>query len=190
VTELLKALGGNVTATTDKWVTCTCVFARWKHKGGVDNHPSSGMTVKEGGGESRYNCYTCKSKGNAYNIYKELKQIGNVTGVNFKRAMEIINMEETDDFLLDMPDYETEVNKQINHIYDFDELWYSQFKEAYEHPYVVVRGISYELAKELDLRVDYERSRILFPIRDWEGVLVGVHGRTFLEDTEPRRGTV
>lgn len=185
VQEYLKAIGGQITASTDKWVTCRCVMAKWKHQGGVDNHPSSGMTIKEGG-ESIYNCYTCKTKGSAYVIYKQLKQMGGNSHLNFKRAMDIINMEEDNDLLLTMPDYEMEIDKKPNEIFDFDELWYSQFPTAYTHVYTQYREVSESMATDLDLRFDTKHHRLLFPIRDWEDVLVGIHGRSMFDDVEPR----
>ena len=186
VADLLTALGGKITAKSPSWVTCRCLFAPFNHDGGVDNHPSSGMSVKTG--QSYYNCFTCGEKGTPYEIYKRLKFLYGddvpVT-VNFKKAMNIIDDEDYDpDF--DFPDYEEEINKKPAELFPFDESYYRSFPTAYTHPYTQVRGISEALAKEIDIRLDFDRARILFPIRDWDGVLMGIHGRTFLDDVEPR----
>lgn len=186
VVELLSALGGQVTAKTSNWVTCRCLFAEWNHDGGVDNHPSSGMSVKAG--ESKYNCFSCGEGGTAYEVYKKLKFLyGDEVPqkVNFKKAMGIIDSDDYDEDL-DFPDYEEEINKAPLLLSPFDESLFHKFPTAYTHPYVVVREISEALAKQIDIRLDFDRCRILFPIRDWDGVLMGIHGRTFLEDVEPR----
>lgn len=186
VVGFLTALGGEVTTTTSNWATCRCVFARFLHDGKVDNHPSSGMSIK--GGESKYNCFSCGEGGSPYAIYKKLKFMyaGDVPHkIDFQKAMQIIDAEEYDEEL-DFPDYESEINKKPVALIPFDEHWFHSFPSAYIHPYVQVREISAELAEQIDIRLDFESCRILFPIRDWDGVLMGVHGRTFLDDVEPR----
>jgi hypothetical protein len=186
VVDLLSALGGKVTAKTKNWVTCRCLFAPFNHDGGVDNHPSSGMSVKVG--ESKYNCFSCGEGGTAYEVYKKLKFLyaGEIPPtVDFKKAMGVIDSDDFDEDL-DFPDYEEEINKEPLIATPFDEALFHKFPTAYAHPYVVVRGISEALAKEIDIRLDFDKCRILFPIRDWNGVLMGIHGRTFLEDVEPR----
>lgn len=186
VKAFLSALGGEVTHTNSKWVTCRCVFARWKHDGGVDNNPSSGMTVKPGG-TSIYNCYTCGSKGPPYEIYREVLALANSTGfpLDKKRVLEVLTADEDAEFE-DWPDYDEQYLAKPNILYPFSEEWYHNFPPAYNHPYVAYRGVDPELAERIDIRVDEYNNRILFPIRDWGGVLYGVHGRTFLEDVQPR----
>lgn len=187
VVDLLSALGGQITAKTSNWVTCRCIFAKFNHDGGKDTHPSSGMSVKSG--QSYYNCFSCGEKGTPYEIYKRLKfAYGDKppAKVNFKKAMKIIDDEDYDDEL-DFPDYEEEINKKPAALVPFDEqYWKTKFQSAYTHPYTILRGISEPLAKDIDIRLDFDRCRICFPIRDWDGVLMGIHGRTFLEDVEPR----
>lgn len=184
VVALLTALGGKVTATSSNRVTCRCVFAPFRHNGGVDNHPSSSISMKTG----QYSCFTCKERGSPYIIYKKLKLLYGENPppkINFKAAMKLIDGEDVDD-LLNFPDYEEEINKKPLELVPFDESWWQKFLPAHTHPYVVVREISAHMAKLIDIRLDYERNRILFPIRNWDGVLMGIHGRTFLDDVEPR----
>jgi len=186
VVDLLTALGGQVTAKTSNWVTCRCLFASFTHEGGIDNHPSSGMSVKAG--ESNYNCFSCGEGGSPYAVYKRLKFLygGNVPPkIDLRKAMQIIDGDDYDPDV-DIPDYETEIDKKPTVLVPFDEHWYSCFPDAYSHPYTAVREIHPDLAAQIDIRLDFERARILFPIRDWSGVLMGVHGRTFMEDVEPR----
>lgn len=52
------------------WVGSTCPLARWRHKGGVDKHPSFGVSIhwdRESNGdykgESKFKCYTCGVSG-------------------------------------------------------------------------------------------------------------------------------
>ncbi len=50
--------------------------------------------------------------------------------------------------------------------------------EAMVHPYLEGRGVSYEVAERFDLRFDPYRNRIVAPVRDFQGQLMGLHGRT------------
>ena len=186
VIDLLTALGGQITAKTSNWITCRGLFAPFNHDGGVDNHPSSGMSVKAG--ESKYNCFSCGEGGTAYEVYKKLKFLyaGNVPPkINFKNAMTVIDADDYDEDL-EFPDYEEEINKEPLILTPFDEALFKKYARAYTHPYTQVREISEAMAKTIDIRLDFNDCRIIFPIRDWDGVLMGMHGRTFLEDVEPR----
>ncbi len=186
VVALLKALGGEVTTEGNSRVTTRCVFAPFRHDGGVDNHPSSGMSVSSG--ESNYHCFTCHESGSPYAIYKRLKHLYGdkpPSKVNLKMAMKIINDDEWDEDLM-FPDYEEEINKTPKALVEFDEARWNKFPKAYTHPYVQVREVPEYLASDIDIRLDFTYSRILFPVRDWDGVLRGIHGRSFLDDTDNR----
>lgn len=45
------------------------------------------------------------------------------------------------------------------------------------HPYLRKRRVPYAVARRMDLRYDPWRLRIVFPVRDWRGSLMGLHGR-------------
>lgn len=49
------------------WVHSSCPFAQWKHSGGIDEHPSFGIRIVEGG-DSRYKCHSCNSSGSMLNF--------------------------------------------------------------------------------------------------------------------------
>jgi DNA primase len=57
--------------------------------------------------------------------------------------------------------------------------------EEMVHPYLQGRYVSYEFAKEFDLRVAKEDARIVFPVRTFDGELVGLHGRTYVDSSPP-----
>ena len=42
------------------WVVAGCPFAPFKHKNGVDRHPSFGISVKA---PHRYRCFSCSESG-------------------------------------------------------------------------------------------------------------------------------
>jgi hypothetical protein len=188
VHAFINSLGGKVTATTSTWVTCTCLFAKWKHNGGVDNNPSSGMTIKESE-DSHYNCFTCGEQGGSYEVYKKIKHFASgkeYPNIKLRDALAIVSLDEDEDMGITFPDYEVEVAKKNKPLTPFDEGWYKAYLTAYKHPYTKERGISSKVAKEIDIRVDTIYHRLLFPVRTWDGVLAGVHGRSFIKGANPR----
>jgi len=66
--QLLQVLGcSNIRPNMgNTWVGSTCPLAQWTHKGGIDKHPSFGISVhsdEKGEGESKFKCYTCGVSG-------------------------------------------------------------------------------------------------------------------------------
>ena len=52
--------------------------------------------------------------------------------------------------------------------------------------YLATRPVSPALAAALDLRADTAEGRVCFPVRDFQGVLRGLHGRAIAGGTSPR----
>ncbi len=180
VKAFLTELGGRVTSSHSEWVTSTCVFAPWLHDGGVDKNPSSGMTVNANG-ESHYNCFSCDSRGAPDTVFNEVKYLNKrepKIDINIKFILTLVSRESEPNLDFDLDLYEEQqAGKALCVPFDVD--WYNGFATASNHPYLTERGVSAETAKELNIRVDLFRRRMLFPIYDWWGVFMGVHGRTF-----------
>jgi hypothetical protein len=59
VVEFLRALGCSSIRSKDRWVEASCPLARWTHgKSGTDSRPSFGVSI-EPQGESRWRCLGC-----------------------------------------------------------------------------------------------------------------------------------
>jgi hypothetical protein len=78
--QLLQVLGcSNIRPNMgNTWVGSTCPLAKWAHKGGIDKHPSFGISVHsddKGEGESKFKCYTCNASGSLVGDNGLLQQI-------------------------------------------------------------------------------------------------------------------
>ena len=142
------------------------------------------MTV-ESNGESHYNCFSCGSRGSPDAIYREIKFLNNMDdriSIDKPLILELLGRESDPNLDFELPDYESERESRGKTV-PFDESWYNGFADGWRHPYLRERGVDPEIARELNVRVDLFRRRILFPIYDWSGVLMGVHGRSFAGET-------
>jgi hypothetical protein len=49
------------------FISATCPLSQWTHKGGIDLHPSFGISIHPGG-ESKFKCFTCGMDGSLVNL--------------------------------------------------------------------------------------------------------------------------
>jgi hypothetical protein len=170
------------------WVVSTCPFAPWKHESGIDRNPSFGVSV-EGNDLNRrqvYHCFSCQATGLFDDLPFNLRELWreDAKGVprpNFGEALQIIVAEEEDDIDFDhLPDYE-EPKIDPDKVVIWPEWYLESFKSVYGFEsalnYLDTRQITNDVIKRLDLRFDTSRDRVCFPIRDFDGRLVGLHGR-------------
>jgi hypothetical protein len=171
------------------WVVSTCPFAPWKHEGGVDRSPSFGVSVDEGthlNNRQVYHCFSCQATGllddlpfNLREHYREDSK--GRPRPNFGEALQIIVADEDDELDLDnIPDYD-EPQVDPDEVIVWPEWFLESFKSvfAFEQAmnYLTKRGVPSGVIERLDLRYDTSRERVAFPIRDFGGKLVGLHGR-------------
>jgi len=91
---LLSALGCSHIKVnlSNTWVASTCPLAIWTHKGGIDKHPSFGVSihadVEANGdvkGESKFKCYTCNVGGSLVGEMGLLRRIKLKSKVDLKK---------------------------------------------------------------------------------------------------------
>ncbi len=167
----MKELGG--------WVSMKCPLARWTHQKGYDNSPSAGVSINEDG-SSGFNCFTCHTRGPFSYM---LKQYAEFSGEDLDELIEEI---EEGEFLGPRTALSWEQRKARNQedvAMPIDESIYMDlYDSAVGHPYLRERGISDATARKLELLYDPKdpadkAPRILFPVRDPEGLLYGFSGR-------------
>lgn len=184
ILELLPHLNSRPTSEQNRtgWVISSCPFALFKHSQGVDRHPSFGVRIVERQ-ISDYHCFSCDSHGVLMDLAIELKHLfaGSAPeGYDLRSAVSMIHAEEDAAELGYVPDYgeREETNNKVKH---FPEEWLDSFQPWYKfktaREYLQKRNVMEDLADQLDLRFDSTRQRVCFPIRDWGGYLVGLHGR-------------
>lgn len=188
ITRFLEAIGRQSTERNGDWIHASCPFASIRHENGTDSKPSFGILV--GPGDSRVYCLSCFYAGTCGDVVVALQREG--LQCNTGDALDAI-IEATDGAELGFEgddEYEKDAfaEPEPDHVYPAELL--DSFEPAYAewyddqhahcwtvHPYLDEREVSYEVAKHLDLRWDVWRRRIIFPVRDFEGQLRGLHGR-------------
>lgn len=180
-----QVLGLKLGEAGPEWVHCACPRAPYAHRGGEDRHPSFGMKVMPG--ESRVHCFGCGFSGWQTTVLIDMEAHSQV--FRYAEALDlIVTAEESAGIELDA-DYESAVFGDSDEECPFPEWVLGAFESAHfggqVHPYLEKRSTPFEVAKHLDLRFDTFRQRIVFPVRDWESRLMGLHGRTVLADGKP-----
>jgi DNA primase len=152
------------------WVTGSCPFEA-KHQSGIDNNPSFGIRAGE---PSYYNCFSCGSKGTLNslptNLFLDLNR-------DFSEVREFVYHREKP--LVSNYQY-TEMPK-LEPIPVVDEnVFNSKFSETKVKG--TWRGVSNETLHTENIRYDHFRNRVVIPIRNKEGSIIGVKGRA----TDPK----
>lgn len=173
IVKLLKALGAENIEVKDEWVDASCPFAPYPgsgHSHGSDTKPSFGIKI---GKKSHYYCFACDKGGPVSTLVTSLCFL---SGKDNIKARRIIMANE--DHSLD----EYEQIEEPEPLTTIPEAVYKQFAPLTKDIiYAKRRGITPEVAKHWGIRFDPYRRRLVFPVRNSEGHLVGVRGRTTCE---------
>jgi 5S rRNA maturation endonuclease (ribonuclease M5) len=190
VEKFVEALAvENVTSIPVKgWGQMSCPLARWRHQSGMDSNPSFGIHVKDGG-TSNCHCFSCNFSGTLLDLLYTLKHHlkGDTAGYDFKTAMMLVENE-----------FETNLGglkilrevKEADSLVEFPEAWLESFPKATQIDtamrYLLARGVGLQTVARLGLRYDGIEKRICFPVRDYQSVLRGLHGRVVVPGVEPK----
>ncbi|MBS7812326.1 toprim domain-containing protein [Roseococcus pinisoli] len=181
----LKALGsmpqGSRTAGDGRThVLARCPLAPWRHEKAIDSKPSFSIAICEGK-EAVASCFSCGFRGGLLPLLMSMETLHEhhpAKDWQFAAARQIAcNEEEAAPPVLD-PDADITPPK-VGLAYPeemrlaMDPAWH----EDEVHPYLALRGVSAQTARLWDLRYDAKRMRIVTPIRDFGGTLMGLHGR-------------
>lgn len=174
----LRLLGLKAMGRRRQWVVSRCPLAEWRHQSGKDRRPSFG--VAEGPGESRTHCFACHFSGRQGALLAELQMRG-AADLDLGAAWAMVEAaEEGAPLSLGEGDFEESLS-WVPEEHPFPEEMREALEPAYArkrvHHYLRRRRVPYRVAKRMDLRYDPWRLRIVFPVRDWRGVLMGLHGR-------------
>jgi hypothetical protein len=191
----LKLLGVKVPSVQPRggWVISECPLGPWKHTNGKSAPDVFG--VKNEIGDSFCNCFSCGWHGSQSDLILQMQFFNRK---DFQRkypfgdALQLIANEEEIAELegLNSPGIEEMLFGKKAGLHEFPEWWLASFPPWSHAPfacqYLGERGVSASVADALDVRVDPTESRVCFPVRDFKGVLRGLHGRTTDAAIEPR----
>lgn len=191
----LKLLGCKVPAAQSRsgWAVSDCPLGPWRHDKGQSSAEVFG--VKDEPGDSFCNCFSCGWHGKQSDLILEMRQLNKAAfhaKYPFGELLQLIaTAEETAELQgLDSPDIEEMLFGDKSKPHVFPEWWLQSFPRWDEVPfakqYLTGRNVPASVAKALDLRTDTEQKRVCFPVRDFAGRLMGLHGRAIDDAVDPR----
>jgi len=186
VRKYLHLIGSAVCPTQirDGWIVASCPLAKTRHSKGVDNNPSFAVRI-DTDRPSRFHCFSCGSSGDLMDIII-LSKLENPYGLEHMQIDKALQMlaAEDDQSMLEAIVFEDNVSIQGKAINYFSDSYLQSFQTVFKSKlgldYLKSRGVSKELIKKMDIRYDTNTDRVVMPIRDWTGGLVGMHGRSVL----------
>lgn len=176
--KFLACIGAEQIGDRGDWVTCSCPLAPWTHTSGTDKKPSFAIRVMPGLA-SYYNCYSCGGGPELHRLILRMRELGAIPSpkVNTAAALQILASEASGDMSLSIRDYEEPVQEEVI----FPEQWLEFFPKAHDVPeamdYLSTRQLTGFVIEELDLRWDAKRKAIVFPHRNFGGLLIGARSR-------------
>ena len=192
--KLLTLLGCKVPKSQLRagWFLSDCPLGPWKHGGGKSSAGVFG--VKKEQGDPRGNCFSCGWHGSMGDLVLEMRQMNKVNPritVKWADALTLIEEAEADmELALDSPDIEECLFGEKPGLHAFPEWWLKSFAPVegikWAEDYLAARDVTPDMALRLDMRADTKQMRVCVPLRDFEGVLRGFHGRAISDDVDPR----
>jgi hypothetical protein len=177
----LNLLGETHSESGHEWVRTHCPLAPWAHDRGTDENPSFGIKIVPG--DSPVHCFSCNFSGTQTTLLIVLAGYVRDTNhaLDIRGAMRAISDVEDGGETLELQPWEERAQISAPD-FIFSEEWLATYRRAYTdtelHPYLIERKMPHRVAEVLDIRLMSKEGRVCFPIRNWGGDLVGLHGRT------------
>jgi len=193
LTKLMQMLGSTPAPHHRAgWFVASCPLAPWRHEGGSDHNPA--FAIKRETGDAFCNCFACGFHGTLSELIIEMRHLNRVSPkiqAPWGEAFAYVEQAEDDTLLnLDSPDIEETLEAHANKNHEFPQWWLDSFATWREIEWAVdylhSRHVSPEIADFMDIRVDIIEKRICFPVKNFQGKLMGLHGRAVEKTVEPR----
>lgn len=182
IIRVLGELGAQNVLGYGENVQCSCVLAKWSHKGGTDRKPSMGVSIDEHG-ESFVNCFGCRFGGTLETLVTKYQMY---SGEDMTKVLRIVaDAEEIDtEWLAEhLPSYEDPSDKYEHTFIPESEIEHMMGQAP---RYILDRGFDIETLKAWKVGYDEARQRVVVPVRASGGQLVGLVGRTIIGECKPK----
>jgi len=187
---------------------CSCPLAPWNHQDPNDSNKSCSIKVNpEGPSVARCHSFSCDFHGSFYMLIqkavlarnppsKELLDlvtaVGKTEEMNLERLFERVESVEVKStaavvegtVAVALPEPKrSKIKPTIPAAWERDVLSESRLDDfdPEPHPYVLGRGLTVETIKRWELRFDRRLNRVVFPVRRFDGKLIGMTGRILPE---------
>lgn len=178
----IALMGTKITNTSGRNFMCSCPLAPWTHGGGHDDRPSMSIMIDS---PHLYFCFACRSKGNIKNLAWQYSQSS-----GDQRAYEYIRGKLTDKEVqknfygqgtksrFDGVRKDMEKSKLRASI---TEERFNQFRTRIPR-YALERGMDHATIQKFEIGYNEVEKRMMIPIRDFKGKLVGWSGRDVTDE--------
>ena len=215
IVTLMKTLGCSQIKPDRRggWMDSTCPMAPYRHTGGVDKHPSFGISIHDNG-ESKYKCFTCGAAGllikllwriedDAERTGKPLPHNVNMASLNY--WIEVRNIHSNDDLKKRSDSVQignwgkdlhgsglsltaTTARKLEEAPPPLPESDLEKLSEPTQEvqEWLSNRRLTEATWKLWEVKWHPQAQRVAIPIRNIKGELVGISGRAWRKDQKPK----
>ncbi len=191
----IKRLGVKLPQTQARagWIVCECPLGPWRHEAGKSSSEVFGIKLEAG--DSFCNCFACDWHGSQSDLIVTMRQHNKSKphGIYpFGELLQLIAQAEESAELanLNSPDIEEQLFAPHQGLHVYPEWWLNTFPKwreiEFARQYLAERSVEPDLADLFDIRADTTEKRVCFPVRNFKGELVGLHGRAIIAGVEPR----
>jgi hypothetical protein len=174
------------------WVISRCPLGPWRHEHGESSAEVFGIKIEPG--DAPTHCFSCDwhgSMGDLVMTMRHLNKVNPAVDVKWGDASRMVEQAELEqEFCWDSPDIEELLFGEKAKPHVFPDWWLDSFPRwdeiGWAVEYLQERNCPPSIADALDLRADTAQQRVCFPVRDFRGQLMGLHGRAVHPDVDPR----
>ncbi len=189
--------GGNMSQSGTGWLRASCPFAQWTHRTGKDSKPSFAIKLGADGG---YRCLSCGEKGGSRKFVARLEEL---SGRDMKELRQALRdqapaglLSKLNKAMRKAPTLKRVAGisvgsalappKMADPVPETDlQLFGPVDRSPVAKSYLEKRGISPKTAEYWELGYHDVSGRLTIPVRDCDGTLRGISGRSLTGQTPP-----
>lgn len=197
IPAFLKALGCKVPGLQPRadWVISECPLGPWNHEDGKSSPGVFGIRCEPG--DSFTNCFACGWHGTQRDLILTIrtkrKNAPTERNIDLAAAVQLVaQAEEQTSYLNTNPNLDEILfgGAAVKELLPFPETMLKGLPAISDAKmgvaYVESRGMHLPTLAQMDVRFDPFRKRVVWPVRDFKGRLMGLHGRSIIKGVEPR----
>ena len=185
--------GRYLNPTSPNQLLVPCPLAKWTHKKKTDSHPSCSIRFGDPERSTLFNCFSCHESGKLWDLVHTVGQFANNQEL-VELGLQLIDSDEPTllarlehatqslDEWVRVPKRETlrVLNETV--LENYPPAWSIRRAQTY----LIWRRVTSSMADFWQLRWHAPHSRVMFPVRDRQGRLVGAVGRAVFAETQPK----